>query len=273
MKKQGRNDLCECKSGKKYKKCCLMYEIKDRLPLSNQLNLSDEGKKFYETIMNQFSQIDELLRIFCKENGFYYFRGMSINDHLQILEKFNNDNLTKDDFFKVYREKTSLEYVNRILLSLYCDHIESFKKRKKQLESTCNAYFSGQYDLAIISSFVLIEGILRDIGELNPKDKIKPTVPRIGHEEEGRYHHQDGIGYFNAFITKLFEGAVDVSEFNRNTILHGFNIDSFNQHNSLILLLTLLEIGDYMFNKENYIKSISGNFNFAPYMINNGSLS
>lgn len=268
MKKQGRNEQCECGSGKKYKKCCLMYEVKERPPLSNQLNLSDEGKKWFGNVMNIISQADEVLRIFCKEEGFYYFRQMSINDRDQLFKKFKNDSLTKEDFINVYKDKTTEEYVNRVLLLMYCDHIEAFKKRKKQLESTCNTYFSGQYDLSIISFFVLIEGILRDIGELNPKDKIRPTVPRVGHEEEGRYQHQDSIGYFNAFITKLFEGAADISEFNRNTILHGFNLDSFNQDNSLILLLTLLEIGDYMFNNDNYINTISGKFDFAPYVRN-----
>lgn len=270
MKKQGKNEPCGCKSGKKYKRCCLIHENKERLPLSNQLNISPEGAKWFGNIMNRLSQVDEVLRIFCKEEGFYYFRQMSINDHLQLLEKFENDSITKEDFINVYKNKTTQEYVNRILLSMYCDHIEAFKKRKKQLESTCNAYFSGQYDLSIISFFVLIEGILRDIGELNPKDKIRPTIPRIGHEEEGRYQDQDSIGYFNAFITKLFEGVTDISEFNRNTILHGFNLDSFNQDNSLILLLTLLEIGNYTFNNDNYINTISGKFDFTPYMRNFG---
>lgn len=269
-KKQGRNEPCNCKSGKKYKRCCIVREVKERPPLSKQLNMSNEGGEWFSNVMNLISQSDEPLRVFCKEEGFYYFRNMSVNQHLQLLEKIENDSITKEDFITVYKDKTTQEYVNRILLSLYCDHIEAFKKRKNQLESTCNAYFSGQYDLSIISFFVQIEGILRDIGEINPKDKVRPTIPRIGHDEEGRYQDQDSIGYFNAYITKLFDGVNDISEFNRNTILHGFNLNSFNQENSLILLLTLIEIGNYMFNKDNYVNTISGKFDFTPYMRNFG---
>lgn len=266
MKKQGRNELCACGSNKKFKRCCLMYETKDRVPLSNQLGMSPKGKIAFKNLMNQLSQNDELLRIFCKDEGFYYFRSMSVNQHLSILEKFENDTLTKDDFFEAYKQSTSLEYVNRVLLSLYCDHIQAFKSRKQQLKSTCDAYFANQYDLSIISSFVLIEGILREIGDLNPKDKIKPTIPKDGHEAEGRYHHQDAIGYFSAFISKLFEGGAESYVFNRNTILHGFNIESFNQNNALMLILVLMEIGDYVFNSEYYIDTISGKFDFRPYI-------
>ncbi len=239
---------------------------KDRLPLSDNLNINPKGKEWLKNIMNILSQENEPLRIFCKEEGFYYFRNLSLYDHNEIMEKLNNDTLSKEDFFNAYKKSTDEEFINRVLLLLYCDKIAAFQKRKEQLKSATEAHFSEKYDLSIISFFVLIEGILRDVGELKPKDKIKPTLPIEGHEEDGRYFHKDGLGYFSAFITKLFEGSPEISDFNRNSILHGFNIDSFNYNNSLILLLVIVEIGDYIFNSENYINSISGKIDFAPYM-------
>ena len=81
----------------------------------------------------------------------------------------------------------------------------------------------------------------------NFKDTFKPTMTDRGLEEQLLYAVVDSLGYFNSFVTNLFKGSQQAEEFNRNTILHGANNSSFSEDKSLILLLTVLEIQDYVF--------------------------
>lgn len=266
---QSRSSLCKCGSGKKYKRCCIRHERKERAPISNEHKNrhSSQGIEFFTKVMNALSQETELLRNYCKDEGFYYFECMKVNDKIELLTKLDDETLSKEFIFEKFKKNTTREYLDRILLGMYCDSLEAFTKRKNQIKSTIDAHFEQKYELSIISFFVLIEGILRDIGDLLPKEKIRPTIPRGGHEEDGRYMDADSIGYFNAYITKLFEGSTLPEEFNRNTILHGFNLNSFNEYNSLTLLLTLLEIGKFTWNRDSLTKMLRNEYDVSKYML------
>lgn len=251
MKKIGRNDPCSCRSGRKYKFCCLAREEKERAPFKPRADISPEGQAFFAEIMGRYSRQDEPLRIFCKENGFYFFRNMSLHDHLTLHEKLACDTLRKDDFFYIYKQSTTADYVERVLTE-YFSNILAFKKRERQIKATVKAHFEREYELSIASFFVIIEGVLRDHGAMGLKDNFKFTVAREGVEESQRYCDADDIGYFQSFITNLYRGSAPASEFTRNTILHGMNVIAFNEENSLLLLLSFLTIANFIWNEKNW---------------------
>jgi hypothetical protein len=138
---------------------------------------------------------------------------------------------------------------------------DAFKKRELILHSAVKSHFDGVYELSIPAFFIIIEGVLRDIGNLEPKQTFKPTMTNEGLEEKVLYAESDSISYFNAFITSLFTGSQGEEIFNRNTILHGLNNNCFSEDNSLTLLLIILEVQNYIFHDQSWppkIKVING---------------
>ena len=251
MKKIGRNDSCSCGSGQKYKYCCIGFKSKIREVHTPSDIINPEGMEAFKLIMNSLSSQDEGLRNFCKDNGFYYFKNISIADSCEVHKKLSSGILTKEDLFICYRKHTTHEYVHRMLQTAI-KQSDTFKKRQVLLESAVESHFKEQYELSIPSFFILIEGILRGIGELKLKDKFKPTMKGDGLEEKVLYSNADSIRYFNAFISNLYKGSQEEKTFNRNTVLHGANNSCFNKDNSILLLLTILEIQNYIFHDKSW---------------------
>jgi SEC-C motif len=251
MKKIGRNEPCSCGSGQKYKYCCKGFEHKVRKPHTPSEIIAPEGMEIFKKIMAALSSEEEPLRCFCKDNGFYFFKIISIADSQELTRKLLNNTLTKEDFFACYRKHTTHEYVER-MLETAIKQSDAFKKRQSILQASVKAHFNKDYTLSIPSFFIIIEGILRDIGKLEPKQTFKPTMTIEGLEEKVLYTNSDSISYFNSFITNLYAGSQDDNIFNRNTILHGVNNDSFSEDNSLVLLLALLEIQNYIFHDRSW---------------------
>tara|TARA_Y100000588_G_C14266464_1_gene930144 strand:- start:138 stop:947 length:810 start_codon:yes stop_codon:yes gene_type:complete len=246
MIKVGRNDPCSCGSGQKYKYCCIGFSKKDRKANATFPLMDAKTTKNFKKSSDKESAEHERLRHFCKDHGFYYFRNRNEEDYLNIQRKLSDRSLVKEDFISSYRKHTTKELVS-FLLNIAHKQSNAFAQRKLILSSAVDAHFSGQHELSIPAFFVVIEGVLRDIGGLNLKDKFKPTMKSNGLEEQILYTVVDSLKYFNAFVSNLFKGSQEAGEFNRNTILHGANNSSFNEENSLILLLTILEIQDYIF--------------------------
>lgn len=246
MGKVGRNDPCSCGSGQKYKYCCIGFSEKTRNPHAPFSLMNSKNTEIFKKSSNQVSSEHERLRYFCKDHGFYYFRNRSEVDYLNIQSKLKDDSLTKEDFMSSYRRHTTLDIVSMQLSTAY-NQSTAFELRKQLLDSAVDAHFSKKYELSIPSLFVVIEGVLRDIGGLRMKDKFKPTMTKSNLEEQLLYTVVDSLTYFNAFVSNLYKGSPDVEEFNRNSILHGANNNTFNEDNSLLLLLTVLEIQDYIF--------------------------
>ncbi|OCH39446.1 hypothetical protein A6E02_17625 [Aliivibrio fischeri] len=246
MVKIGRNDPCSCGSGQKYKYCCIGFGEKNRKPNIPFSLMDSEKLEKFKNSSNQISSEHERLRYFCKDNGFYYFKNRNETDYLNIQKKLAEGNLCKEDFMSSYRGSTTPEIVSMLLAIAYKQN-KAFNQRKQILNSAVDAHFDKKFELSIPALFISIEGILRDIGGLNMKDKFKPTMTKSNLEEQILYTVVDSLSYFNSFVSNLFKGSPKVEEFNRNTILHGANNDSFNENNSLLLLLTILEIQDYIF--------------------------
>lgn len=202
-------------------------------------------------LMSISSSEQEAFRCFCKDNGFYFFKNMSFANFFEISERFSNDVITKEDFYVCYRKHTTNEYVLRMLKTAV-KQSNAFKKREVILHSAVKAHFDGVYELSIPAFFIIIEGVLRDIGNLESKQTFKPTMTSEGLEEKVLYSESDSVIYFNAFVSNLFSGSQEENVFNRNTVLHGVNNICFNEDNSLTLLLTILEIQNYIFHDKSW---------------------
>jgi len=247
-KKIGRNDPCPCKSGRKYKYCCIGKDLKQRIiPLEitcekcgsvseNKLDVSND-------IMNVYATICLPLKNFMKDNNLYFFGYLiTLGDMETLNEKLRTSSLKSEDIMNLYKSKAEIcnDY-----LDMAISEMDIFKKREQILKDAFEAHFKlNKYTLSISTLFPLLEGILRDLGGLGNRDKFRSTIPRDD-EWTRRYLFSmaDDADYFNGFVSRLFEGGKD--GFNRNSILHGFNIEYDSEEHSLLLILCLIEIRSF----------------------------
>jgi hypothetical protein len=249
----GKNDLCPCGSGQKYKYCCIANEQKERIvevakccdSCGNhlQVNLSDD-------MMNKIASSELPLKIFCKDNDFYLFGLITVGEVMEFQEKLDSGTLTKADFINAYKERINKEVVSALIEDA-CQLHTAFSSRKKVLDDACDAHFNGKYTLSVPVLFSQIEGILRDIGELALKATFKSTIKKDIWDRRLLFGLTDSAGFFNSFITKLYEGQQDNASFNRNPVLHGMSVNHDSEEWSLILILTLLEIRFFIWFEKN----------------------
>lgn len=244
LKKIGRNDICPCGSGIKYKYCCISKIPRTRLVNTHQKCSHCEAPlhaDLTEDWFNKFVSHDIPLKNFCKDNKFYYFGIMKLKEHLEVIEKLNQGTLSKSDIIEAYKVSMSEDQAIALIAD-GCNLHQCFEKRRKIICDAVHAHFAGLYTLSIPTFFAQIEGLLRDYGGLQLKDKFKSTIPKESWNQRLLFHVTDNAEYFNGFIELLFEGGQHDDKFNRNPILHGMNIDYHSEEWSLLLLLTILEI-------------------------------
>jgi len=129
--KLGRNDKCYCKSGKKYKKCCI---------------LKDEAKKSQDTKnMNDGHELSSEIVKLCHEGLGDYF-----NDHKII----DISNLITEDNYKKYQ---TLHYYSKIIMILERNEKNNgvFTKRAPE-DVDIMVLYRGSYKCFIHSNFDLV---------------------------------------------------------------------------------------------------------------------
>lgn len=243
-KKIARNDPCPCGSGRKYQFCCIAKELKERTVESENKCESCGSPLVYnltDNWLNQYASQKLPLMNFCKDQHFYLFSMMNGRDEIFLNDKLKAETLTIKDFFGVYRAQLD-QIAVRGYIEKACETNTAFSSRKKILLDACEAHFLGKFTLSVPVLFSQIEGILRDYGELDIKDDIRPTIPRNGWNAKLLFSMGDQVSYFNSFITELYKGNQDITSFNRNPILHGLNFNYDTEEYSLTLILTILEI-------------------------------
>jgi hypothetical protein len=242
--KIGRNAQCPCGSGQKYKYCCVGKTLRERLlPIyENAVTGNKLSVDMTNDILNWAAQSELPLKNFCKDNEFYFFGlAITVGQCEELDDKLKKGNLTKQEFIEVYKVNCKREFIFQ-LLDNCCSELEIFNNRKQILMDAFEAHFDGKYTLSIPTLFAQLEGLLREIGNLKNKDNIKPTIPTDIWEKKLLFSVKDDAENFNSFIHKLFEGSASPEKFNRNPILHGFKTDYHNADNSLLILLSILEI-------------------------------
>ncbi len=242
-KKTGRNELCPCGSGKKFKYCHYGYDRGIPVaPENNPLGLNKQGQELSNLIFSLIANENLPLFEFCLESGIYYFQGMSIDAHIKKLEALRAGNLDTDALFESWKDGYSREYLERMLKN--DQNREGFLgKNKDAVSQIIEAHFSGLYTLTIPTCFALIEGIFRDYGNVS-FDRNNSPVYRIdskGLKEGMLYGDLDAIKYFCKFLNKIMSGKSEVGDFHRNTVMHGVSKDYSVHDNSLLLIMTLFE--------------------------------
>ncbi len=244
-----RNDPCPCGSGLQYKYCCSGIKLREKvIPVWED---QETGKKlslnFTEDILNVVATSDLPLKTFCKDNGFYLFGSATTGlDETNLNTKLKAGTLTTQDVFDAFKDNSSHEYIFKIL-DFACNEMDCFKKFHHILREGFCAHFERRYILSIPVLFIALEGILREYGGLANKDNVKPVIPDDVWDNRMLFWSTDDAKHYNGFIQKLFAGSGNPSDFNRNPILHGINVNYHSEENSLLLILAILEIRNFDF--------------------------
>jgi len=252
MTKLGRNDPCRCGSGRKYKYCHLDVD-RDRLVNINpslhpvgtpvQLNFKDD----LASVPAAFA--GPLMR-FCSDNDFYLFGSIiTVRDLEAAHNSLEQGTLSKQQLLDACKRTARLEPITETVKDA-CKSFDSFTGREKILLDAVGAHFDGKYTLSVPVLFAQLEGILRSIGALQYKDTFKPTIKKDIWDNRLLFGVGDSVKYFNAFISKLYEGQKNET-FNRNPVLHGTNLTYDTEEYSLLLILSILEIRTFLWFEKN----------------------
>ena len=253
MNKVGRNDPCPCHSGRKYKHCCINKEKRQRIvPITKALHPpgSPETVDLTDDMMNFASTLGRSLYYFCKDNGFFFFSSViTVGKMQELTEALTSGSLTKEDLISHYIEVTKKDYVVG-WIEAACSNYSCFAPRRAILLDAVSAHYEGRYTLSVPVLFAQLEGVLRMIGKIDPRKDFKATVKRDW-DSRMLFAMSESAGMLNAFLSRLYEGKRGADEFNRNPILHGANVTYNTEENSLILILTLLEIRSLLWFEDN----------------------
>lgn len=246
--KPKRNELCPCGSGVKYKYCCISKKPRE---VKIQIGaVKETGALVYVDYTNDWLNRVAAMSIpmmnFCKDNDIYFF-GMFIfmGEYEDLNEKLKKGTLKIEDIMDLYNKKFTKEVAFGLLESAVTEQ-EMFRKREKFLKDALEAHFEGKYTLSVPVFFAQLEGLLRDNGNIANRDSVKATIPTENWDERMAFHERDKAKYFNGFITRLFEGGKDSSEFNRNPVMHGFGLDYPTKEYSMILYMSILELRNFL---------------------------
>lgn len=157
--------------------------------------------------------------------------------------------LTKAALIEHYIEVTKKDHVVGWIEDA-CINFSSFGPRRDILLDAVSAHFEGRYTLSVPVFFAQLEGILRAIGKIDPRDDFKARIKRDW-DSRMLFGMSESAGMLNAFLSRLYEGKRGADEFNRNPILHGANVTYNTEENSLLLILTLLEIRIFLWFEKN----------------------
>lgn len=261
--KVGRNDPCPCGLGNKYKYCCMAKSLKPRKVVS-AVKCGDCGSRLEGDIggdfLNVLASAELPLKNFCKDNDFYFFSTIVTMGAAQNWrELLQQGKLTKQAIIDFYKSKLTQD----ISLTWIDDAAElhpAFSSRKRFLVDAVKTHFDGKYTLSVPVLFAHIEGLVRDIGGLDLRAKFKPTVPTDIWNNRFLFGVGDSVEYFNAFVSRLFEGGKEDVAFNRNPVLHGMNVSYDSEEWSILLVLVVLELRLFIW----FEKNTNDQFNSTP---------
>ena len=206
--------------------------------------------------LNILAATEMPLKLFCKDNGLYLFGlGLTVGQQETLTQQLKQGKLTREDVLSTYRGHFRQEPV-MALLDTACREQAMFEKRRDVLTDAIEAHFIGKYTLSIPVLFAQLEGLLRDVGNLKTSDSVKGTIRTDIWNDRLVRPIEDNVGFFNAFVHRLFEGSKPSDEgLNRNPILHGFKVNYTSADNSMLLMLSILEIRLFLWWEEK-----TGNF-------------
>lgn len=245
-----KNSLFFCGSGQLYKYCCIKLEKRKDLITINRHKSTEQYNidNIFNSMLSYTAQERIPIKNFCKQNGAYLFTSILTIKQCDDLESQLKENqLSLSILNDLYISKIK-ELGEQKILEIFeskCNEFNYYKSRETIIKESIKSHFLGYYSVSIPTFIIQIESILRELGQLDNQDKFRSTLTDEKIKDEPLYSIKDDIKYYNSYIHKLFEGNKDQKVFNRNTILHGFNIEYHNETNSVLMLLTLFEIGNF----------------------------
>ncbi len=201
-------------------------------------------------LFNRMASAEIPLKNFCKEEGFYYFGILTLEEHLRLHEALADGTLTRARIMALFRASLSEGHALGLIEKSAHDS-PHFAKRKTIIDDAIAAHFAGKYTLSIPTLFPQIEGLMRDIGGLDPSAKFRPTIPGDIWNSRWMFGESDNAEYFNAFIGRLFEGQQRPDALGRNPVLLGINPDYSVHDLSMVLILSIIEIGKFLWFRDN----------------------
>ena len=250
MQKQQRNAPCACGSGKKFKYCC---DGKNQPDKYLKIYENDNGEELSLIIkndaLNEALHADTVLKNFCKDNFLYFFSSaLTSNDTNFLHKKLKDGTLSRNDFITAYKQNTSFEEMERVVKGC-SDELEIFKKRQQIILDAVGAHHQKKYNLSVPVFLAQLEGLLRDYGNLDRTANIKSTIPTEIWGDKLLDFMKIDSHYFRDYISEIFKGNPEDGRFNRNSILHGWDLSYGTEEQSLILFLLIIEIRMFDFFK------------------------
>lgn len=270
--KVNRKSPCPCGSGLPYMYCCIRNELRER-PMF--LNLITEKFDFSKNVwafvdlkhdlLNMVATAELPIKYFCRENGLYFFSiGITIGQADDLYENLKKGLLTKETVVNTFIDNCKEDQIMSFLKHVCTEH-ELYGKREEHLTEAFKLHFEKRYIASVPLLFSQLEGISREYGGIENRDSFKPVIPTRVWAENSLYSIEDDAVNYNFFIGKLFEGGKDELTFNRNPVLHGFNITYASELHSLLLMYSILQIHFFKF----WEKELFGNFknNLKGYLM------
>lgn len=248
----GRNDLCTCGSGKKYKKCCLNND-KQKTILINKLDVSqkydmDLSKKLFE-----YSRSEKFNKEYLKAKDKFF-----IVDDIEVNKKFNN-------FFNTYYIQDYIARNNKSIgVLFYEENREKLSVIEKNiLKNRLNSYTSAYEVVEINEDKAVLKDILLDeYNYVNDLNMIKAL--KVGEIIIGRIAK---IAHINKFIDTvcsistaikniMIKDINDIYASNKNTYkdIKHFLIYNTNLLYRYIQQLLDPKIGEYLKKQKNDAK-------------------
>lgn len=264
--KPGRNQPCPCNSGLKYKHCCIDRELRPQ-QLSATAYLGGQAIQVEldatNDLFNRLASEELPLKHFCADNGLYLF-GLSLTggEESGLRELLRQGQLTREHVLATFRAHCERDFMLG-LLEMACAESLYFEARRQVLTDAIEAHFAGKYTLSIPVFFIQLEGLLRDVGQLKPGDSVRGTIREDIWDERLLRPIGDSARFFNGYVHRLFEGSKGVTAaLNRNPILHGFQRNYSSADDSMLLLLSILEIRMFLYWERTTVPALSGH----PYL-------
>ena len=180
---------------------------------------------------------------------FFFSSIVSVGKVEDFTALLKGGTLTKAALIAHYIEVTKKDAVVALVEDA-CANFLSFGPRRAILLDAVEAHFEGRYALSVPTFFAQLEGILRNIGAIDSRDDLKAKI-KEDWDTRMLFAMSEDARLFNAFLSRLYEGKRGTTEFNRNPISHGANVTYDTEENSLLLILTFLEIRTYLWFEKN----------------------
>lgn len=282
--KIGRNDLCPCGTGKKYKRCCLPKIKKSNEKIENIhsfqepiniLNGAENLKTIVDTgifnnlmtseeinsvstnlgeMMNMKKDLDELRKTPDEFNNLFSSKGWIMYGFMnheiarQAIELGNDDKFNEaEDCLMDYYESNIKYLIN------FTKWLPELKKRYELINLACEDYLEKRYHSTILLLFTIIDGTVADFKELEGNKGFFAESEETIYAWNSIAAHEKGLTPIRKLLYQD-RGRTNTEEIDipyRNGIMHGRDLNYANKKVASKLWNTLFALREAMLDIKN----------------------